>query len=751
MRNSVWIEFATLDLQERLAHTEAPKDDYYELISRENELAPEQIQQPTRPAYQWVDITDEFTRACSELRLGELLRDSSFSLFEAMSAIEMMDPKMDAGMLCNQTKRKVLNFDQSIQAGTVKIKDLIYPELIGIMDATLACLVTWLEGHSLAQTVFTNLYLHNPYIIEDRYLKAFCICMLKIVDIIRDRVNRAGAFEEEDFQPVTYGFKMAAETSDVRAIGMMKEVEEELNRIIKNTRSKPGTQRDSDTELEHNLSVAVYNRIKFYRMFLTVLMSFSKEKCEGIPQAQRLLTQLIELVPAMTSELDLGIQAEGGGVTKTDYPTIMGFESLVNQRLLPPTFPRYTMIKSRKEALYYMEHQLLRRLQTVTFITEITSLHNMLEVFTEFSKTCPCVLSRSLLQLLFLPFSKKLFGIYSIVDSLKESIRNFIAPVALFPKSNLYSNPQAKEYVDAFLNKAVRPICTIFQITGHNRARQREKWTHILEELAALQEEADKVDSYLHNQLIKTEPTKVHLACFGTWVLYHTLYVMINYTLAGLELELYAPYEYHYIFWYLHEMLYAWMVSTLIRADSFLMEHEAQNDQQVKGRNNRKNKKKKRTKTLSREITLNQGHQQLFGGYHKALMGFQLDGRMKQAKFEFDNEEVRYSHRFAPFVHFVTPPMVHYSRYKEMNDPAKYNYERASTEMYGLACKHFHQAKTFYENIPNPNEEIQNLIKIAKTNFVVMKLLLSGHKKDSSEAPEFDFSLSKVCPVIKLN
>ena len=30
------------------------------------------------------------------------------------------------------------------------------------MDTTLACLVTWLEGHSLAQTVFTNLYLHSP-------------------------------------------------------------------------------------------------------------------------------------------------------------------------------------------------------------------------------------------------------------------------------------------------------------------------------------------------------------------------------------------------------------------------------------------------------------------------------------------------------------------------------------------------------------------------------------------------------------
>ena len=32
-----------------------------------------------------------------------------------MSAIEMMDPKMDAGMLCNQAKHKVLNLQQAIQ------------------------------------------------------------------------------------------------------------------------------------------------------------------------------------------------------------------------------------------------------------------------------------------------------------------------------------------------------------------------------------------------------------------------------------------------------------------------------------------------------------------------------------------------------------------------------------------------------------------------------------------------------------
>lgn len=49
-----------------------------------------------------------------------------------------------------------------------------------------------------------------------------------------------------------------------------------------------------------------------------------------------------------------------------------------------------------------------------------------------------------------------------------------------------------------------------------------------------------------------------------------------------------------------------------------------------------------------------------------------------------------------------------------MNDLSKYNYERASTEMYGLACKQFHQAKTFYENIPNPNEEVSFVFETSK-------------------------------------
>lgn len=50
----------------------------------------------------------------SVLRLGELFHDELFGLFEAMSAIEMMDPKMDAGMLCNRGGKPTLNFEQAL-------------------------------------------------------------------------------------------------------------------------------------------------------------------------------------------------------------------------------------------------------------------------------------------------------------------------------------------------------------------------------------------------------------------------------------------------------------------------------------------------------------------------------------------------------------------------------------------------------------------------------------------------------------
>lgn len=56
------------------------------------------------------------------------------------------------------------------------------------------------------------------------YLKIFNICVVQ---------HRAQVFEEEDFQPALYSYHYFNEISDQRVIGMMREVDESINHILK--------------------------------------------------------------------------------------------------------------------------------------------------------------------------------------------------------------------------------------------------------------------------------------------------------------------------------------------------------------------------------------------------------------------------------------------------------------------------------------------------------------------------------------
>lgn len=44
-------------------------------------------------------------------------------------------------------------------------------------------------------------------------------------------------FEEEDFQPVMYGYRLVPDVTDTRALGMLREVEDELGKKMKTLKS----------------------------------------------------------------------------------------------------------------------------------------------------------------------------------------------------------------------------------------------------------------------------------------------------------------------------------------------------------------------------------------------------------------------------------------------------------------------------------------------------------------------------------
>nr|XP_018903163.1 PREDICTED: N-alpha-acetyltransferase 35, NatC auxiliary subunit [Bemisia tabaci] len=676
------------------------------------------------------DITEEFFSAVKELSLGELFHDEFFGLFEAMSAIEMMDPKMDAGMLCNRSRVPALSADE------LKMEGLTEAEQIGIIDATLACLVSWLEGHSLAQTVFTNLYMSKPHSIHDRPLRAFCIVVYNIIELLKDFVEGALVVEEEDFQPMTYGYNLYPEVPHARTIGLLKEVEDELTKSLRTSAVSSNKERHDDV-------VALHARIRLLRIFYQALLSLNwreADKEANIGEFQKLLNSCIEIIPTLQETVTRGLQPVQ--VENSDEFVMMGFDPLVNQRLLPPTFPRYTKIKSRPEAFVYLQ-ELFGRLKQVCKVVNIASFHRVLDLFVSISRSNACIVSRSIMQILYLRQGSKNRD-RDLTEKLREAARSFISPPALLPRSTILNNPQSKEYVDHFIGNCALTFKGLIHLYGHNRARQRDRLAGIMDEFANLQDEAERVDAFLNSITMKGDPPRTHLACFGTWMLYHTLKIMIMFLLSGFELELYSVHEYTYVFWYLYEFLYGWVISSLTRADNYLAEQQLLSSKSTR----RKPAKKQKPRPFVREITYNQAMQNMCGGYYKAVLGLKLDGKIRVPRTEFDCERVRYEHRFFPFGMLVTPPPVQYYEFQEMTSLL----EQSSSEMlYAAAYEHFHRAKTLFEGIVNPDQEVRNLLKIAKTNYVVLKLFATGHKRDSDVPLDFNFTVHQCFPIIKLN
>lgn len=105
----------------------------------------------------WFDVQSILQAAASQLQPGELLQAEHFNLFEAMSAVEVGDPKMDAGLDTATAPTP----DQLVEQGLAPL-ELSHQQLIAILDQSAAMQASWHAGNSLAQSVFVCLYMLKP-------------------------------------------------------------------------------------------------------------------------------------------------------------------------------------------------------------------------------------------------------------------------------------------------------------------------------------------------------------------------------------------------------------------------------------------------------------------------------------------------------------------------------------------------------------------------------------------------------------
>lgn len=189
----------------------------------------------------------------------------------------------------------------------------------------------------------------------------------------------------------------------------------------------------------------------------------------------------------------------------------------------------------------------------------------------------------------------------------------------------LHSNEISAQLVDNFLNKCSPVFIQLIQILGNNKARQREKFGHIFEDLANLQEEADNIDRILHSFLLQQKSNLNHLACFGSWILYNSLNIMNLYLLAGFELELYSKYEQHYVHWYICEVILNWQINTLNRTEQFLISAEQNFPTTTQNNKKKPNKKKSNKLVYEKEIAILTAHRHMHSAYYQVEFGGYYD------------------------------------------------------------------------------------------------------------------------------
>ena len=705
------------------------------------------------PKPHWMDITEVFTGAAGLLRPGELVQEAHFSLFDAMSAIELMDIKMDATLQWGTFSRFPKSFDDAVAGGYLKLCGQTPSEVVGVVDEVFACLATWLEGHTLAQTVFTCLYLLGTSKVENLYIRAFSQAIIKIAEFMRSCICQGRVFAEEDQQGVRFGFEMLDGISDTTVSAVLKEVEDKMLHLVKHATKNEtdGSPQKGAINAQNDLTPlfdfsdaaslkALIVRLKFVKNLFGFVVSINKGTSQGIENALQKLSLCCSLIDEIRKTAELGKRLDPSN------PLELGFHPVINQHLLPPSYKPYAIIP-RDRGLEVLQ-TILEQVQRVLALGKINSFVDLFKAIVEFcsDKESPNILARSMLVTHCLQGDrKKLFGGQTIEMLLREDVRLMSNPPSLNLRSPLSTSPQGKENADRFFQHAVAPMMEYLRVFCQHRARLRQRIVRYMDQLSEFQQETERIDHLLNDLSMNIDPQRQHLACFGTWLLYYMLIMMTEYVVLGFEYNLYSPFEMHYVYWYL-EYLYGWNHITLKSAGKLLMQEPPASG----GKGKRKVKKKRELpKEKEREAAIIHAKRLMCIGIMRGLEALLLDEKIPQPTFEHGGRLICFHHRFLPFSVLGTPSMLTYEDYERL--AGLHNYKGRDLNLYEASAKHFIAARTAVESIPHLDEDLEGLLKVVKTNIVIMNLASKGHKKESKLSPVFDFSVHQHFPVIRIN
>ncbi|KAH9805299.1 MAK10 [Citrus sinensis] len=454
--------------------------------------APERSSIPSGDNTVWADISPLLDAACKELGDGEMIHGENFNLFAAMSALEIMDPKMDSGIVS-----KYCSLDEAIEDGAAPVplshdKTIDVQSIIDIMDHLLAC-------------------------------------------------------EEEDLFSMTYGLPLDGD-GDEKCLSFLNAVEETICRQLR-AYIEP---LQHNLDLEEGFCKALLCRLRFRKHFFHTLACMRRPQGRGFEMARKHIAScILELESILKSAefLRFGVcgTCEDGIEDKTTASghTPIGFDASLNSRSAAPTPPRAIKILSWKRAVEYFV-KLLHDLDVICSYSLDPSLEGVLRFVVQFQKSKPDLVARAHLQVLLVQ-DGKLYG--------RDPIFAVITKASALPEFTKNHDIQKSEcfmQLGQLVINMLKILCTNAAWQRRKLGKILQDWRVIYVQLElALRNEVGEVSSNMDDEKMSVKILRHVL----NWVEEQTYWIASRFLMLGFELDLYSPSEYCMVYWYLYVVL----------------------------------------------------------------------------------------------------------------------------------------------------------------------------------------------------
>ncbi|XP_062221658.1 uncharacterized protein LOC133920994 isoform X2 [Phragmites australis] len=689
----------------------------------------------------WSDASPLLAAACRDLQDGELVHGENFSLFAAMSALEIMDPKMDSGI-----ERSGYNsIDEAIEDGVAPIplnldRTLDIQCTLDVMDHLFSCEATWHKGHTLAQTVFTCIYLMRMERTSSHaLLNSFCRILRATCNAIISVVSTARTHEEEDLFTMSFGLPLRDE-ADEKCLSILNSIEETISRQLRACKAQTLPKKKTlegleslqdNPELEEGYCRALLCRLRFRKHFFHVVMCMRKPHGRGLELARKhvasCLTELSLMLKSrefLKSQSNVTLQQGDENCTTASGCQPVGFDVSLNSRLLSPTPPRAVKVLSWSNAIGYFE-KLLHDLDVICASSLDPMLENVLHFIVQFQKSIPDLVPRAFLQTLLIQ-DGKLYGqnLFSDVISRALSLPDIIGDKEF----------QMNEFVVQLSQLGIN----LLKILCTNTAWQRRKlgkslqdWSTISIQLElALKREFGETRNVLNNENMCMRVSKQLLI----WTQEHTYWVASRFLILGFELDLYSPSEYCMVYWYMYVVF-----TKLIEKMQLRVLSSSQNSQR-KGKKKRDHSRDSaRDTTLSSSCLLLQCYVLLSEGLSMMLAVLRNESRSFQLPTIFNTEQERFMQHFDLLQKARIPEYISYYSFREsasracISDLVKYNFFKEIQKI-------IPSLRGSFASEPEKLAELRRIEQVAEHNRVALNIVSQIGAADPSLRVSFEFT-----------